>query len=60
MRDLDRQYAFDDWMDDIRREHPDCDVRPTRRGCEVRDDNGELVTEYDYEPDPYAEQRVRY
>lgn len=56
----DRQYDFDNWIIEIQREYPDCDVRPTRWGCEVRDESGKLIIDYEYESDPYAEQLVRY
>jgi hypothetical protein len=59
-RAMDRESAFEDWLLEIDARHPDHDVTSTLCGCVVRDDDGEIVAEYDYEPDPYSEARVRY
>lgn len=48
---------FQAWIADIVNDHPDCDVTETFDGCAVTDENGDIVTEYDYESDA---QRVRY
>lgn len=50
---------YEQWLREIEQEHPDAEVTPTRTGCAVLVDD-EIVDEYDYDPLPFAEQRVRY
>ena len=54
--------AYERWLQALEAEYPaerGFWLRPTKWGAEVYQGD-ELVTEEDYEPDAYAEQRVRY
>lgn len=50
---------YEDWILELTRKYPDCEIIPTRYGAEVWDGD-ELIEEFDYDPNPFAEQRVRY
>jgi len=59
-RQDDREAAHSQWLFEIQDKHPNCWIIPTLTGCAVYNAIGEVVKEYDYEPDPHEAARVRY
>ena len=55
---------YERWLTEIEREyareHGEVIVDRTRHGCVVSTRSGLFIAEVDYDPDPHAEERVRY
>jgi hypothetical protein len=54
---LSRELAYDDWLADLAAAYPGCEVLPTHYGAEIRDADGYVIAEPDYdgnEPDEAA------
>ena len=51
---------FETWLEDLRKEYPADLVEATKHGAIVTDDQGEVIEEFDYDPDPDYEARIRY
>ena len=50
VQEAQRQAEYQHWLDGIEADHPGCTVDCTPEGANVIDGDGEIVTEYDYEP----------